>query len=78
MKQPCVLSGILHGGGVNTDCKVSAIKALVLETGVFYYIDYAVTQVSNDLPDGLYTLAVNGAKLRTLLRNGTWITTGPA
>jgi hypothetical protein len=57
-------TGILRGGGSTADCSVSARKITPPKASVARYIDYSISQVSQELPDGRYELMANGESIR--------------
>lgn len=40
------------------------------------WTDYFIQSVSEELPDGLYTLTVGNARLRAIRQDGRWLVTG--
>jgi hypothetical protein len=70
-------TGILTGTGFSAKCTVMATKVTEPTTGQFTYTNYSIHSVSQELPDGLYELEVNGEKLSVRKYGERWLAGSP-
>lgn len=66
-------SGMIQGEGRTAHCSVWATKVTLLGANVSAYADYSIDDVSEDLPDGNYSVSANGETLPIARRNGFWV-----
>jgi hypothetical protein len=65
--------GTIQGNGRVAKCSVWATKVTLLGANVAAYADYSIDDVSEDLPDGNYSVAANGETIPIARRNGFWV-----
>jgi len=75
---PSIFRAILHGGGRDVICQISATEIALLKAGITVTIEHSLGRESIELRDGAYTLTVNGERIRMIRRQSTWIASGPA
>lgn len=65
--------GTIQGEGRKAHCSVSATKVRLHGANVAAYADYSIDDVSEDLPDGNYSVTANGETISIARRNGFWV-----
>jgi S-adenosylhomocysteine hydrolase len=66
-------SGTIRGEGRMANCSVWATKVTLIGANDAAYADYSIDDVSDDLPDGDYSVTANGQTIPIARRNGFWV-----
>ena len=66
-------TGILRSEGQEAECTVWATKVSLPGSNAVAYAKYSIQSVSKPLPDGNYTLTVNGEQYAVRCHNGNWL-----
>jgi len=65
--------GVIEGEGRTARCSVWATKVTLLGATVAAFAEYSIDDVSEDLPDGNYSVIANGETIPVARRNGFWV-----
>ena len=66
-------SGTIESERRKVRCSVSATKVTLPGANVAAFADYSIDDVSEDLPDGNYSVTANGETIPVARRNGYWV-----
>ena len=77
IKQAIISNGTISGRGLEASCVASALKVTLPGLNISAYARYQIHRVSQELPEGDYSLSVNGQTFAIRLRNGQWLSASP-
>jgi hypothetical protein len=66
-----VLRGVLHRSGCDVECEILAWKGS--PGSKHAYSQMRVVEAPDDLPDGEYTLEIDGVSISTKRKGGSWL-----